>query len=52
VLHLEKGQLVRETTPYPVGDHPHDSATTNGEVGDPRPMERVTRPPQVGGGRP
>src|SRR5262245_54307804 len=51
VLHLEKGQLVCESTPYPVGDHAHE-ATKNGEVGDSRPLERVTRPPQVGGGRP
>jgi putative ABC transport system ATP-binding protein len=49
VLHLEKGQLVRETTPYSMpGEHHHDAVTSNGQSEE-RPMEMVMRPDQGDG---
>src|ERR1051325_7438423 len=42
VLHLEKGKLVRETTPFTMGEHHHDGVSSNGDSQE-RPRERVTR---------
>jgi putative ABC transport system ATP-binding protein len=45
VLHLEKGRLVRETTPFDGGHHVHhhDAVTSNGHGEEPRGSERITR---------
>src|SRR3954463_4169762 len=40
VLHLEKGQLVRETTPYSMPGEHHQVVTSNGQPEE-RPLERV-----------
>src|SRR5256714_4814315 len=45
VLHLEKGQLVRETTPYSMPGEHHQVVTSNGQPEE-RPLERVMRPDQ------
>jgi putative ABC transport system ATP-binding protein len=47
VLHLEKGKLVRETTPYAIAEH-HQGITANGQADETPPSERVMRPEQGG----
>src|SRR4051794_8540749 len=48
VLHLEKGRLVRESTPYGITDHGRDAVAVNGDAHEARPAERLTKRP--GGG--